>query len=238
MCRTEALEYTVSHAGTDHQLDAHVRQRWCQTSRICISKERGQPHEFLDHRFRSVFFLIQENDGEEPKSDSGTEKSPEEKEEEEEEEEEDYDDEADDNEDVQSFVTAQENDDITESLNGLSLGHDDEGERTPCGSSWSPFLCSGWITPANIKSVKARALDNGASDSIESVQETLPVACITTDFSMQVEVPIDGWSSAASLSVFSIQNVLIQMGLPLLSVDGLPIRTARSYVLECRACPG
>ena len=113
-------------------------------------------------------------------------------EQEEDDDDEDYDDEADDNDDIQSFVTAQENDDIAESINGLSLGHDDEGERTPCGSSWSPFLCSGWITPANIKSVKARALDNGASDNIESVQETLPVACITTDFSMQVELAING----------------------------------------------
>ena len=127
MCRTESLEYTVSHAGTDHQLDAHVRQRWCQTSRICISKERGQSHEFLDRRFRSVFFLIQENDGEEPKSDSGTEKSPEEKEEDEEEEAEEEDEE--DDEDVQSFVTALETDDMTESINGLNLGHDDDGQR-------------------------------------------------------------------------------------------------------------
>jgi len=35
-----------------------------------------------------------------------------------------------------------------------------------------------------------------------------------------------------------MQNVLIQMGIPVLSVDGLLIRTARSYVLKCRVCPG
>ena len=100
------------------------------------------------------------------------------------------------------------------------------------------FLCSGWITPSNIKSVKAKALDNGASDNIESVQETLPVACITTDFSMQVELSIDNLGSALFSLCLFLQNVLIQMGIPLLSVDGLLIRTARSYVLKCRACPG
>jgi hypothetical protein len=49
-------------------------------------------------------------------------------EEEEEEEEEDYDNE--EEEDVQSFVTAveNENDHITESINDLHLGHDDDGE--------------------------------------------------------------------------------------------------------------
>ncbi|CAF2840785.1 unnamed protein product [Rotaria sp. Silwood2] len=120
---------------------------------------------------------------------------------EEEEEEEDPDNEED--EDVQSFVTAVENEsDITESINDLHLGHDDDG----------------WITPSNVKAVKSKALDNGTSENSETMHETLPVACITTDFSMQ--------------------NVLIQMGIPVLSVDGLLIRTARSYVLKCRVCPG
>ncbi len=54
-----------------------------------------------------------------------TEKEVEKDEEEEEEEEEE-----DDNADVQSFVTAHEseNDHVTESLNGLYLGHDDDGK--------------------------------------------------------------------------------------------------------------
>ncbi|CAF3473896.1 unnamed protein product [Rotaria socialis] len=106
-------------------------------------------------------------------------------------------------EDVQSFVTAVDNEnDITESINDLHLGHDDDG----------------WITPSNVQAVKAKAFNHGASDNSETISETLPVACITTDFSMQ--------------------NVLIQMGIPVLSVDGLLIRTARSYVLKCRICPG
>ncbi|CAF1669079.1 unnamed protein product, partial [Adineta ricciae] len=117
--------------------------------------------------------------------------------------EEEHEEEDNENEDVQSFVTAQDNDhdQLLESVNDLHLGHDNDG----------------WITPSNIRTVKSKALDNGVTDN-ESVHESLPVACITTDFSMQ--------------------NVLIQMGIPVLSVDGLLIRIARSYVLKCRVCPG
>lgn len=47
--------------------------------------------------------------------------------------------------------------------------------------------------------------------------EDMPlVACITSDFSMQ--------------------NVLIQMGLKCLSMDGMCIRRARTYILRCFAC--
>ncbi len=93
----------------------------------------------------------------------------------------------------------------------------------------------GWITPSNVKIVKSKALDNGASDNSETIHETLPVACITTDFSMQVYISISYFNLALT---FSLKNVLIQMGIPVLSVDGLLIRTARSYVLKCRVCPG
>lgn len=35
---------------------------------------------------------------------------------------------------------------------------------------------------------------------------------------------------------FCVQNVLIQMGLHVLSVNGMVIRQARNYVLRCHAC--
>lgn len=47
-------------------------------------------------------------------------------------------------------------------------------------------------------------------------EEMPQVACITADFAMQ--------------------NVLIQMGLHCLSMDGICIRRARTYVLRCFAC--
>ncbi|XP_076470243.1 RNA-binding protein NOB1-like isoform X2 [Babylonia areolata] len=70
----------------------------------------------------------------------------------------------------------------------------------------------GWITPSNISNVK-RQMGMG---SAEAEKTRVPVACLTTDFAMQ--------------------NVLIQMGLNVVSVDGMLIKQARSYVLRCFAC--
>ncbi|GFN75130.1 RNA-binding protein nob1 [Plakobranchus ocellatus] len=68
----------------------------------------------------------------------------------------------------------------------------------------------GWITPANISDVKrSMGLDTVSSDQV-------CVGCLTTDFAMQ--------------------NVLIQMGLNVLSVDGMLIKRAKSYVLRCFGC--
>nr|CAG4643283.1 EOG090X07WR [Ilyocryptus agilis] len=67
----------------------------------------------------------------------------------------------------------------------------------------------GWITPANIEHVK-----HSMSGVLESVQ--LEVACLTTDFAMQ--------------------NVLMQMGLHVVSLEGRLIHEARTYILRCYAC--
>jgi len=69
----------------------------------------------------------------------------------------------------------------------------------------------GWITPSNIKKIK--------EDARRKEQTPLPpakVACITTDFAMQ--------------------NVLLQMRIRVISVDGLAIRTAKTWILRCHAC--
>ncbi|OWF37986.1 RNA-binding protein NOB1-like [Mizuhopecten yessoensis] len=68
----------------------------------------------------------------------------------------------------------------------------------------------GWITPSNIKSVKERMGD------VNTEKADVSVGCLTTDF--------------------AIQNVLIQMGLNVISVDGMLIKKAKSYVLRCYAC--
>ncbi|XP_077983472.1 RNA-binding protein NOB1-like [Glandiceps talaboti] len=68
----------------------------------------------------------------------------------------------------------------------------------------------GWITPKNIHKVKAEINDN--LQPLESVS----VACMTADFAMQ--------------------NVLIQMGIPVLAISGMLIKRAKSYVLKCHAC--
>ncbi|CAI5646373.1 unnamed protein product [Oreochromis niloticus] len=67
----------------------------------------------------------------------------------------------------------------------------------------------GWITPSNIKQVKMDSADWTAPADIR-------VGCLTTDFAMQ--------------------NVLIQIGLHVLSVNGMLIKQARNYILRCHAC--
>ncbi|XP_027137032.1 RNA-binding protein NOB1 [Larimichthys crocea] len=67
----------------------------------------------------------------------------------------------------------------------------------------------GWITPSNIQQVK---MDSGDWTAPADVT----VGCLTTDFAMQ--------------------NVLIQIGLHVLSVNGMLIKQARNYVLRCHAC--
>ncbi|CAH2323987.1 RNA-binding NOB1 [Pelobates cultripes] len=67
----------------------------------------------------------------------------------------------------------------------------------------------GWITPNNIKQIQQ---DMGVREAPLNVV----VGCLTTDFAMQ--------------------NVLIQMGLHVLSVDGMLIRQTRNYILRCHGC--
>ncbi|KAB5575165.1 hypothetical protein PHYPO_G00217740 [Pangasianodon hypophthalmus] len=67
----------------------------------------------------------------------------------------------------------------------------------------------GWITPSNIKQIQ---MDAGEWCPVENVT----VGCMTTDFAMQ--------------------NVLIQIGLNVLSVNGMLIKHTRNYILRCHAC--
>lgn len=78
----------------------------------------------------------------------------------------------------------------------------------------------GWINAGNIKSVKAKG-GGILSSSVRQRAEEVPaedarVACVTTDYSMQ--------------------NVLIQMNLRVMSIDGLLVRTVKQWVLRCSAC--
>ncbi|CAI5782266.1 RNA-binding protein NOB1 isoform X1 [Podarcis lilfordi] len=67
----------------------------------------------------------------------------------------------------------------------------------------------GWITPSNIKQIQQGM---GQAEEPAGVQ----VGCVTTDFAMQ--------------------NILLQMGLHVLAVNGMLIRHTRSYVLRCHGC--
>jgi len=66
----------------------------------------------------------------------------------------------------------------------------------------------GWITTNNIDSVHF--------DVVKGSYENIAVGCLTTDFAMQ--------------------NVLLQIGLNLISVDGMRIQRIKQFVLWCKAC--
>lgn len=92
----------------------------------------------------------------------------------------------------------------------------------------------GWITPSNIGQVKMDCADWTAPTDVT-------VGCLTTDFAMQVNgchcpPTASPRATAASSSCLSFQNVLIQIGLHVLSVNGMVIKQARSYILRCHAC--
>ncbi|CAB4424919.1 unnamed protein product [Rhizophagus irregularis] len=73
----------------------------------------------------------------------------------------------------------------------------------------------GWITPDNIDDYQAKEHEfpiDLKKDNLENVK----IACMTTDYSMQ--------------------NILLQMRLNLISVEGKRIRKVKNWVLRCHAC--
>ena len=68
-----------------------------------------------------------------------------------------------------------------------------------------------WITPANLNDVTTRL-----GGTLLEAPNDITVACLTSDY--------------------AIQSVLLQMGLHVLSIDGLRITQMRRYALQCRVC--
>ena len=76
-----------------------------------------------------------------------------------------------------------------------------------------------WITPDNVGIHKSRALDLLPDDNLKSKGKKAAVigsGCMTADFAMQ--------------------NVLLQMGLNLVGLEGKRIEKVKSWVLRCHAC--
>jgi RNA-binding protein NOB1 len=75
-----------------------------------------------------------------------------------------------------------------------------------------------WITPENVALHKSRALDllPDPSSSRKGKEETIGAGCMTADFAMQ--------------------NVLLQMGLNLVGLEGKRIEKVKTWVLRCHAC--
>lgn len=91
----------------------------------------------------------------------------------------------------------------------------------------------GWITPSNIGQVKMDSTDWMAPADVK-------VGCVTTDFAMQVRRKsqfVDEYLPHVLISWSVVfQNVLIQIGLHVLSLNGMLIKQARNYILRCHAC--
>ena len=78
-----------------------------------------------------------------------------------------------------------------------------------------------WITPSNVGLHKSRALDLLPNSDVlkgkrKGGDEAFDTGCMTADFAMQ--------------------NVLLQMGLSLVGVEGKRIEKVRNWVLRCHAC--
>ena len=78
-----------------------------------------------------------------------------------------------------------------------------------------------WITPSNIAIHKSRALDllpgNGlGGEHTKKRNQPIGSGCMTADFAMQ--------------------NVLLQMGLNLVGLEGKRIEKVKTWVLRCHAC--
>lgn len=107
---------------------------------------------------------------------------------------------------------------LEEDLDGVAPGVDDEDDGE-----------GAWITPDNVVQHKNRSLGLVSEESEPSAlsgkgrkgkkgkgQGKMTVACMTGDY--------------------AVQNVLLQMGLSLVSMEGQRISKVKSWVLRCHAC--
>lgn len=109
----------------------------------------------------------------------------------------------------------------------LDLSPTQEGRNTPSPIYDDPSDSDDgegeWITPSNVALHKSRALELLPADDVISKKkgkgkerEPLRIGCMTADFAMQ--------------------NVLLQMGLNLVGLEGKRIEKVKSWVLRCHAC--
>lgn len=62
------------------------------------------------------------------------------------------------------------------------------------------------------------------------VKADVKVGCLTTDFAMQVGLCCE--TSPPTVA----QNVLLQMGLNVIAVDGMLVKRVKTFVLKCSSC--
>ncbi|CAD1473864.1 unnamed protein product, partial [Heterotrigona itama] len=109
------------------------------------------------------------------------------------------------------LIPIKENNDNTDKYNEYKNNrNDDNNDNYEYEDDDDDDDDSGWITSGNISRIK-KELD---SDFLE--QKSVTIACLTMDFAMQ--------------------NVLKQIGLNVVALDGRIIKQMRTYIFRCHAC--
>lgn len=88
-------------------------------------------------------------------------------------------------------------------------GKQTKDETLGWGQDWASDDESGWVGPTNLHEMNKQTKETDVFDKIG-------VGLMTEDFAMQ--------------------NIALQMGVPLLNIDGKIISKVKSYVLECYSC--
>lgn len=116
----------------------------------------------------------------------------------------------------------QQNNDIPQSEPPISISPAEEPEASLYDDPSDEEDGDGeWITPSNVGLHKSRALDllpsaDASRRGKGKHDEVVAAGCMTADFAMQ--------------------NVLLQMGLSLVGVEGKRIQKVKTWVLRCHAC--
>ena len=115
-----------------------------------------------------------------------------------------------------------------ESLQTLDLSDDENGD----GNDGEGL----WITPTNIKKHKIRdsTISNYVVSSTSGTVYPQSTSRRRSDVSEQSSKPV--MKSACMTGDYAMQNVALQMGLNLISMDGMSIRHLKTWVLRCHGC--
>jgi len=120
---------------------------------------------------------------------------------------------------------------------GFLLSDSESGDETDSDEE-------GWITPSNLKD-KIRKYQSKMGDDVDADLSEFPVACLTSDFAMQVNELLTGGVNTFNgffgrifyNNVFVCsQNTMMHMGLKVLSPSGMLIKQLRTFILRCYAC--
>jgi RNA-binding protein NOB1 len=103
----------------------------------------------------------------------------------------------------------------------------------------------GWITPENlytkldemngIHEIKSKNIKKKEDEKIENINtnKEMNIDEINNNEENKINDDINVYVNTAD---FTLQNVCMKMGIPILGVDGLRIRNIKNYILKCTVC--